>query len=388
LGVAVSPAGKKTFILYRKVAGRPERITIGPYPDLSIEQARGKAEELNSKISKGENPAAKRRAFRDEDTLAELFASYCADVERKRSLGEHKRRFRLYLAKWRFRKISSITHGDVVALHTRIRKKRAVIPASAPGAPVRKPRMLGGPYAANRVIELLSVLFNYARAHDWKGENPAEEIKAFRETKRERYLEPDELPAFFKAVEQETNKDLRDCITLCLLTGARRANVQAMRWDEISWPSATWRIPAEKAKEDEPIMVVLSGLAMRILQERKIEAEKSPDPLEPKSEFVFPGRGKTGHLVELKSAWKRILERANLEDLRLHDLRRTLGSWQVMTGASLAVIGKSLGHADGSPATKIYARMNLDPVRVSVTRATDAMLAAGAPAGLLTEGKE
>jgi hypothetical protein len=53
LAMAVSPAGRKTFILYRKIAGRPERITIGLYPDLSIEQARGKASELNSVIAQG-----------------------------------------------------------------------------------------------------------------------------------------------------------------------------------------------------------------------------------------------------------------------------------------------------------------------------------------------
>ena len=73
LAMAVSPAGRKTFILYRKIAGRPERITIGLYPDLSIEQARGKASELNAVIAQGENPAAQKRQIRDEMTLKELF---------------------------------------------------------------------------------------------------------------------------------------------------------------------------------------------------------------------------------------------------------------------------------------------------------------------------
>jgi len=92
--------------------------------------------------------------------------------------------------------------------------------------------------------------------------------------------------------------------------------------------------------------------------------------------FVFPGNGKTGHLVEPKTGWKRILKRAGLENLRIHDLRRTLGSWQAMTGASLPVIGKSLNHE--SPATTaIYARIDLDPVRESMQKATTAILEAG-----------
>src|ERR1017187_1965848 len=80
LAIAVTPAGKKTFILYRKIHGRPERITIGPYPDFSIDQARGEAEKHNASIAQGGNPAEKRREIRDEDTLAELFKSYSENV--------------------------------------------------------------------------------------------------------------------------------------------------------------------------------------------------------------------------------------------------------------------------------------------------------------------
>jgi integrase len=92
--------------------------------------------------------------------------------------------------------------------------------------------------------------------------------------------------------------------------------------------------------------------------------------------FVFPGRGKTGHLAEPKKGWQRILSRADLGDLRIHDLRRTLGSWQAKQGASLAIIGKSLNHKNQNT-TAIYARLDLDPVRESVNGANTAMFEAG-----------
>jgi integrase len=92
--------------------------------------------------------------------------------------------------------------------------------------------------------------------------------------------------------------------------------------------------------------------------------------------FVFPGNGRTGHLIEPKTGWRRILERAGIKDLRIHDLRRTLGSWQAITGSSLPIIGKSLNHKNAST-TQIYARLNLDPVRESVQKATVAMIQAG-----------
>lgn len=84
---------------------------------------------------------------------------------------------------------------------------------------------------------------------------------------------------------------------------------------------------------------------------------------------------KTGHLKEPRKGWERILERAKISDLRIHDLRRTLGSWQAKTGASLSVIGKSLNHKH-TATTAIYARLDLDPVRESVETATSAILSA------------
>jgi integrase len=387
LALAVSPAGKKVFVLYRKVAGRPERITIGPYPDLTIEQARGKAAELNGAIARGENPASKRRLVRDEATLAELFSTYLEHHAKphKKTWSDDQGMFDKHFGVWKFRKLSDIRRADVLTLHARIGGK-------------------SGQYAANRVVELLSSMFGKAIEWGWNGENPATKIKAFKERKRERFLQPEELPAFFEALKAELNETVRDYILLSLLTGARRSNVQAMRWHEINFPSATWAIP--ETKNGESITLPLSATALNILESRKSKS---------KCNWVFPGDGTTGHLVEPKSAWKRILQRAasiqkkhwleahrgkdeadfakecpsaGFHDLRVHDLRRTLGSWQAATGASLPIIGKSLGHKSLS-ATQIYARLNIDPVRSAVDKATDAMLlAANGSAKLLGDGNE
>jgi integrase len=387
LALAVSPAGKKVFVLYRKVDGRPERITIGPYPDLTIEQARGKAAELNGAIARGDNPATKRRMVRDEATLGDLFATYLEYHAKPhtKSAGDYESTFNLHLHSWKLRKISEIRKTDVVSLHARIGAK-------------------SGKYTANRVTELLSAMFNKAIAWDWKGVNPASKVKRFQERQRERFLQPDELPAFWKALQEEENKTVRDYVLLSLLTGARRANVQAMRWSEINSQTATWTIP--ETKNGEALTVALSAPAIAILETRK-EASKS--------QFVLPGVGESGHLIEPKSAWKRILKRAaeiqkkdwlkshpgkaaadfekecetaGFRDLRIHDLRRTLGSWQAAQGASLQIIGKSLGHKS-LQATQVYSRLNLDPVRASVNAATDAMLlAAKTPAALLVDGNE
>ncbi len=95
------------------------------------------------------------------------------------------------------------------------------------------------------------------------------------------------------------------------------------------------------------------------------------------SPFVFPGRkSESGHLMEPKRAWKRICQAAGIDGARIHDLRRTMGSWQAKTGASLPIIGKSLNHKSASTTT-IYARLDLDPVRSAMEKATEAMLEVG-----------
>ena len=68
------------------------------------------------------------------------------------------------------------------------------------------------------------------------------------------------------------------------------------------------------------------------------------------------------HIVEPKSAWRRIIARAALSDVRPHDLRRSLGSWMAITGAGLPIVGKMLGHTQPTT-TAIYARLSVDPVR-------------------------
>ncbi len=94
-----------------------------------------------------------------------------------------------------------------------------------------------------------------------------------------------------------------------------------------------------------------------------------------KSPYVFPGEGKCGHLVEPKAGWERVLKKAGLENLRIHDLRRTLASWQAKTGASLLIVGKTLGHRSPQ-ATAVYAHLDLDPVKEAMKTATTAILAA------------
>src|SRR5262249_49657583 len=141
LTLAVDPSGRKTFVLYKKVQGKPERVKIGVFSDISIDNARTKVHEWNAVIANGGNPADERRAVRAEMTLQELFDTFLARhaKQRKRTWKEDARTFNCYLHGWRLKKLSSIQRQDVIVLHSYVGEKN-------------------GKYMANRVVALLAAM--------------------------------------------------------------------------------------------------------------------------------------------------------------------------------------------------------------------------------------
>jgi integrase len=423
LCLRVTPEGVKTYGVYRWFEGRPTELSLGRSDAISLVQARRMAEVKIGKLADGEDIQAEKRAIRKETTLGELFDSYLElyAKPRKRSWREDEGLWNRYFQPLRNRRLSAITPGDVQSAHGKIGREH-------------------GQGAANRAHSLLRKMFNFARTRGWRGDNPAVGVLRFKERSRERFMDGEELRQFFAALQAEPDITARDFFLLALLTGARRSNVLAMRWEDIDLSRGLWRIPGEKSKNGEDLVVILAPQVVELLTPRKAMANGSP--------WVLPSGGsKSGHFVEPKCAWRRILARAELSrllvllaiakgegpaeveaamqeadkeierirfdafarrmpkgtdpfavvleryrqdaisikinpdeakmrDLRIHDLRRTLGSWQAASGSSLSVIGRSLGHKQVQT-TAIYARLGLGPVRESVERAASAMLTAG-----------
>lgn len=408
LQVRVTSNGTKTFSVYHRVkGGAPERITIGRFPKVSVEKARDDALQIVAKLVDGASAAQINRERKGEPTLEALFNDFIEHRRNRRGAyltqstkDDYQNRFEVHLAKFGSRKLSQIKNSDIVALHARLGRNH--------------------PTGANRVVALVSSLYGFAREQKvYMGPNPAAGIKKFAETARDRFLQADELPRFFQALAEDSSDLVRDYVLLSLLTGARKSNVLSMRWADLNLERGEWRIPVTKNGTSQT--VPLGPEALDILKSRK---PKDGTKEAAKAVYVLPSTGKRGYLAEPKTGWRRILDRANaigivqrleaaghgekakqlmvdtkspaeavealtklaarrkvnihgtaLENLRIHDLRRTLGSWQAKTGASLAIIGKSLHHKSTNT-TAIYARLDLDPVRASVNQATGAIFAA------------
>lgn len=346
LELMVTAHGSKSFKVYRKHNGNPIRVTLGKFPEMSVEQARNEAQKIIAEMIEGKNPNEEKKKLRAELTLGEAFRMFMDKYSKpyKKSWRYDEREVTKFLSHWFKRRISDISRLEIQSLHEKIRCEN-------------------GLYQANRLLERLKAIYNKIIEWGWGGVNPAQGVKKFKEKSRDRFLHPDELPRFFESLEAETNDDIRDYIYISLLTGARRSNVLSMRWEDIYMQRQEWLIP--ETKNGESLRIHLVEKVTDVLKERAMKYGQNG--------WVFASSGRTGHLIEPKSGWKRILQRAEIKDLRLHDLRRTLGSWQAITGANSFMIGQSLGHKS-SQSTAIYARLNIDPVRDSVEKATNAIL--------------
>jgi len=346
LTLRVSAAGSKVFYLYRWADGKPVKVKLGGFPDLTVEQARGLARTKTGKQAAGDDLAAERRKARQQPTLKEAFETW-RDTHAKlhrRTWEDDQRQFDKYLGEFHGRRLASIKPLDVATWHGRIGSEH-------------------GPVQANRTLTLLGTIFNWAADKlGFEGRNPVKGIKRFREQSRERFLQPQEMRAFFEAVAEEP-EPWKSYFALLLFCGQRRSDTAEMRWQDIDLAGKTWRV--RQTKTGRNVIVPLVPAALRILESRRETTGDSP--------WVFPGRA--GHIAYPKKAWERMVKRAGLTDLHLHDLRRSLGSWQAALGTSLAIIGSGLGHQDVK-STMIYSRLNVEPVRQAIQQATEAMIQA------------
>jgi integrase len=218
--------------------------------------------------------------------------------------------------------------------------------------------------SATRAVNMLSAIINWGIKRELLPssiKNPCVGVDRFDVESRERFLSMDEISRLRASLAQEPSL-LADFFWICLLTGARKSNVLAMQWSEVDRDLATWTIDGEDFKNGHTHVIALTPPALAILNRRFASRGESL--------WVFPGQGKTGHLIDPKRAWLRVLERAKILDCRLHDLRRTMGSWLAIGGANQFTIAKMLGHKD-LRSTAVYARLDLAAVREAATKVTD-----------------
>lgn len=381
--VRVSPTGRRTFRLFYRFGGRQRVATIGELSEaLTSDQARARAKALLAEIIAGRDPLAeaekaakaaaeeRRRAV----TVNQLIDIYLEqgpllDPAKRARSWEHDRsclnaHVRPTLGKLLAVKVRRAdVEGMVAAI---IAGKTARIEKLGPRA---KRVVRGGRAAARAALVALSTVYSWAEKRDLIVGNPCKGVKKPPAGKRERYLSEAEGARVLDTIAaMQTAGDLHpvfgDTLRLLALTGARRSEIERLEWSEIDFERGVAFLPAHRSKTGRKT-VPLSAPALAILARR----ERS-------GRFVFSSPlGDDKPANALSKNWQRVRDAAGLPDVRVHDLRHTLASMLVASGASLPMIGRVLGHSNAAT-TQRYAHLQADPLRALVDSA-GARLTAG-----------
>ena len=336
-GVRIYPSGVKSFVLSYRHQGRKRLMALGRYGVLTLDMARDKARQALVDSNGGRDPLDQRAKRNHGETIADLAETYMerhAKVHKKTWLADQRAINKYILPAWATKKVQNLERSDVAKLHHDVGRTY--------------------PVTANRLLEVISKMCELARIWGFVDENainPARGITRFKEQSRERYITPQELPKLAVAIDNESNLYARYAIWLFLLTGLRKSELLKSRWADVDWNREELTI--QDTKNGRPHHLPLSSAALALLRQL---------PRQEGNPFVFPGREDGKNLVNIDKAWRRIRTEAGVPDVRLHDLRRTVGSWLAQSGNSLHLIGRVLNHRTAST-TQVYARFANDQVR-------------------------
>lgn len=329
-GIRITATGYRAFILNYHFKGRERRITIGQYPTWKVPAAIKQAQEYKLLIANGTDPLEKRETEYSAPTVYEMWERYQRDYLSKLAIRSQKDQSAMFrksiLPRLGPLKVRDVTFSDCERLHRYLTKDR--------------------PIRANRVIEVLRRNFNLAIKWGWLERNPAVGIERNPEVKRERYLNLDEISRLLQALDKHRQRTSCDAIKLMLFTGCRRGEALNAQWEQFDDKLTIWTKSAATTKQRRLHRVPVSSVVTNILMQRRKHTN---------SKFVF--ESKNGNpLTDVKKTWTSVIAKAEITNVRLHDLRHTFASLAVSQGQSLPIIGAMLGHTQ-TQTTARYAHL-------------------------------
>ncbi|WP_446424652.1 tyrosine-type recombinase/integrase [Mailhella sp.] len=310
--------------------GKMKLIRLGRLDELDVLEARSQAYTLKKIITHGGRLAARQKMRKYQMTFNDFIeAHYLPHASmRKRSWkaeeGVLRRHAMPFIGDMRLEDISRLT----LARWLEDRRAQGLSPGTC-----------------NRMLFILKYVFNCARRWNFLEDSPARDVSALPDREfRERYLSEDEAHRLLQVLAATRNRQAARAIQLLLFTGARKSEILTARWENVDFSRRVLTVPLSKS--GKPRYIPLSRAALRVLTS-----------IPRRSEWLFPSPRTESHLSTLHGPWHKIRTAANLQDVRLHDLRHTFASFLVNSGCSLYEVQKILGHHDPKVTTR-YAHLN------------------------------
>lgn len=423
----------KTFLTIKKAMGRTFYVTLGNHPTLSVKDARKECGKKVAALNDGVN-VTKVKQERKQAEVVRLQEEKAQSITLEKSLEEYVNKgklkprtiktyqdlFRLYLADWMDRPAADITRDMVKDRHRDIatgkrqrqtltkeidavkgRKDKPKLKAVAPPDPKRKEA------AADNCMRTLRAVLNYAFEDEEGGTqytNPVNILSSrkkkawFKVDRRRTLIKNSDLPAWFKAVDGLDNSLMRDYLLFILFTGLRRQEAATLKWKQVDFKEGCFTVVDTKNKD--PHTLPLSDFLHKMLTDRKeglknelAEAKAALMsagnlPLKQQqsihgrvalaesrlaSQYVFPGEGKTGYIVEPKRAIDAVTASTGIS-FSCHDLRRTFATLAESLDLSSYTVKALLNHKQQTgDVTGDYIILNVDRLREPMQRVTDAI---------------
>lgn len=355
-GVKIYPSGRKSFILQGRLNGAVRRYTIGQYGSpWSPDQAREQVLQFMAQLSQGIDPTAEKRAKKQLSNLAEFIEQYLVEIavrKKPNTLSLEKSNLRRHVIPVLGKlKIADITKRDIQKFMIDVAAGKTAVDEKTKhrGRAIVK----GGKGAANRSVAVLSSVLSYAYELELRPDNPALGIKKYSLKKHDRYLSEQELVRLGSALVEVEKAGASlfaiAAIRFMLLSGCRSGEALSLQWDWIDHEHNLAKLPDSKTGQK----ALLLGSGVMSLLSTLPRIDRSP--------LVFPSSVGGTTKISIQKIWRKVRKKADLDDLRLHDLRHNFASTAVSSGQSLYIVGKLLGHTQ-SQTTQRYAHLAPDPV--------------------------
>jgi len=366
LTLRVTSTGVKSFVIRKRINGKPVMTTLGRYPAMTITQARVAARETLNVFSSGVNPNNKKIEQRVKSiTLQEAMQDYIAcrkHALKSKTIRDYQIIFNSYLSEWANKELVNITRSMVVKKHTTIGDKSI--------------------YRANATMRLLRAIFNFAMSEYEDSNdipiishNPVQKIRRnwFRESVRTNIIEPNDLKDWFTAVNalpsdksnishKNTSETVRDYLILLLFSGLRPSEGINLEWDNIDFKNKLLNIEDTKNREDHTIP--LTKYIIDLLKARKKSSL---------GRFVFPGYNPDKALVSPNRQVKKVIKESDVQFL-LHDLRRTFATYADSLEIKHTTIKRLMNHKSNDVTSTHYIHQSTETLRKPMQLITDYIL--------------
>ncbi len=342
----------KTWRQRVRIGGRLTSIGLGPYPEITLAEARRKALDNSRMVRQGRDPRGRgvptfaKAARRTIDLHRESWKEGSPLPQQWEST------FRLHAAPLMDKPVDRITSADVLGCLSPIWSTM--------------------PTAARKAKHRIAAVFRWSIGKNYRRDNPVDRAVAALPKQNgnagghHRALPHGEVAAALRAIRRAGNGSPATlCVELIALTAVRPGEARGARWDEIDMDAARWTIPAARMKAGREFTVPLGAVALGVLERARKLSDGSP--------LVFPSR--TGRMLAPKTV-SSVLRLAGV-DSTLHGFRSSARSWMAESGVPAEVAEACLAHVPKSKVVQAYQRSDLLERRAEVLEAWDGYVTQG-----------